>query len=324
MSCRNEEQFGADALQDRDVVRIEELVPSDGKHKSSFVSSSLGGIQSKHGASSAACTGACDEGEKDCSQELNENPSRQLRTLKLRTKRISKDLTSSSQPDDLTGDGGDIVTENPPFLKQNQIMGQPDKSVGSGRSISLYDVHKMEKSHKFKADCEGFDGDMEENALNAIDHCSSGIGFSVAATDDAICRTRSMKMKVTARELNAVNHNFRVKIGHELVGTSKNSGIEVLSDERMSNSKLTVRSRSARNRRGGCHGNDERFSSGWKSNHPIRKLSWLILSKHEEGYRYIPQQGDEVVYLRQVFSNLSLFIVFVSSKFFVSLAPCNC
>jgi hypothetical protein len=33
----------------------------------------------------------------------------------------------------------------------------------------------------------------------------------------------------------------------------------------------------------------------------VKMLSWLMLSEaHEEGCRYIPQLGDEVVYLRQV------------------------
>jgi PH-interacting protein len=31
----------------------------------------------------------------------------------------------------------------------------------------------------------------------------------------------------------------------------------------------------------------------------MSKLSWLMLSEQDEGYRYIPQLGDEVVYLRQ-------------------------
>ncbi|XP_078428519.1 uncharacterized protein LOC144700843 [Wolffia australiana] len=30
-----------------------------------------------------------------------------------------------------------------------------------------------------------------------------------------------------------------------------------------------------------------------------KKASWLLLAEHEEGYRYIPQLGDEVAYLRQ-------------------------
>ncbi|KAL5561007.1 hypothetical protein UlMin_030754 [Ulmus minor] len=35
------------------------------------------------------------------------------------------------------------------------------------------------------------------------------------------------------------------------------------------------------------------------SDHPVGKLPWLMLSEYEESYRYIPQLGDEVVYLRQ-------------------------
>ncbi|KAF3322688.1 bromodomain and WD repeat-containing protein 3-like protein [Carex littledalei] len=36
-----------------------------------------------------------------------------------------------------------------------------------------------------------------------------------------------------------------------------------------------------------------------RRNQPARKLSWLMLLEHEESYRYIPQKGDDVAYLRQ-------------------------
>jgi PH-interacting protein len=94
-------------------------------------------------------------------------------------------------------------------------------------------------------------------------------------------------------------------MGHELVGMSKNAaGDEFLSEEWVSSSKTAVRPRSAKNKRGKYSDNDTRFIRR-ESNQPIRKLSWLSLSKHEDGYRYIPQLGDEVVYLRQVFSLFS-------------------
>ncbi|KAJ6873348.1 hypothetical protein NC651_032276 [Populus alba x Populus x berolinensis] len=88
-------------------------------------------------------------------------------------------------------------------------------------------------------------------------------------------------------------------MGHELVGMSKNAaGDGFLSEEWVSSWKTAVRSRSAKNKRGKYSDNDTRFIRR-ESNQPIRKLSWLSLSKHEDGYRYIPQLGDEVVYLRQ-------------------------
>lgn len=60
----------------------------------------------------------------------------------------------------------------------------------------------------------------------------------------------------------------------------------------------TVGLRSSRNRR---------ESSNFPDTHPLGKqhqtplkYSWLMLLEHEDSYRYIPQLGDEVVYLRQV------------------------
>lgn len=44
------------------------------------------------------------------------------------------------------------------------------------------------------------------------------------------------------------------------------------------------------------------------ANHPVGKLSWLMLSEYEEGYRYIPQLDDEVIYLRQVIYTLLILV----------------
>ncbi|GAB4843025.1 hypothetical protein Ancab_013002 [Ancistrocladus abbreviatus] len=62
-------------------------------------------------------------------------------------------------------------------------------------------------------------------------------------------------------------------------------------------SRMAVGLRSARNRRVN-YVRDTSPVDKRKSNHSQRKFSWLMLSTHE-GSRYIPQLGDEVVYLRQ-------------------------
>ncbi|KAB5527371.1 hypothetical protein DKX38_021218 [Salix brachista] len=231
------------------------------------------------------------------SQELKVDPPPKITRLKIKTKSILKD---SRTVGDLTSNGGDVMSETPSCLGQDKISGVPDRGgEGLGRSISLYDVNKRERTHKARSDLEGFDSAIKENPSPANDHCGSGIDLSEAENGDAICRTRSMKMKATQREPNAQNHSLGVKMGHELVGTSKNAaGDEFLSEEWMSSSKMTVRSRSVKNKKGKYSDNDTRLIRR-ESNQPIRKLSWLSLSKHEDGYRYIPQLGDEVVYLRQ-------------------------
>ena len=81
-------------------------------------------------------------------------------------------------------------------------------------------------------------------------------------------------------------------------------------EKRRSSSRMAVGLRSLRSRR-------ENYSSASEMSrrrppNSMKKMSWLLLSEHEEGYRYIPQLGDEVAYLRQV--NLYLIsLIFYSS-----------
>ncbi|KAJ6849084.1 uncharacterized protein M6B38_271400 [Iris pallida] len=88
------------------------------------------------------------------------------------------------------------------------------------------------------------------------------------------------------------------------MGTKANATTDVVSrreqfplDDWRSSSK-TVGLRSQRNRRESYSCN-QGFMDKRKYEQPGRKLSWLMLVEHEESYRYIPQQGDIVAYLRQ-------------------------
>ncbi|EEF47272.1 WD-repeat protein, putative [Ricinus communis] len=206
-------------------------------------------------------------------QALKDNPPPKIR---LKIKQPSKPRFMR-EVNDLQPDAVDIICKDPSYQEQNLPFGAQGKGEDSSRSISLYD-HIKEQSHKTKDDLEDWDYSVEENASNAMR------------------RTRSMKMKATSREPHYMNLNLRLKVNQDFIETSKDYDIQLLPEERMPNSRMTVRSRSARNRLGN---NDTRYPISIKPSHPIRKLSWLILSKHEGGYRYIPQLGDEVVYLRQ-------------------------
>ncbi|XP_021609928.1 uncharacterized protein LOC110613189 isoform X5 [Manihot esculenta] len=291
---------------DQDSATIEETVPSGVIQSSlTFLSSSLGELQSNCGASAGTCDKAPDGGDENrslsdkCSnldsvearehagvnhcQGLKENPLPKLTKIKMRTRGTlggtPSKIKSMRAVDDLHQDAVGRMSEGPSYLEQNQLLGVRGNDEGSGRSVSLYDVPEREKSHKSIADLEDLNHDVEEDA------------------SDAIHRTRLLKMKETSWESHDdMNHNLRFRVGHELPGTSNINGVELLSEEMMLNSRIAVRSRSARNRR------VDNCSSpliSRKPSQPARKLSWLILSKHEEEYRYIPQLGDEVVYLRQ-------------------------
>ncbi|CAH1454467.1 unnamed protein product [Lactuca virosa] len=79
---------------------------------------------------------------------------------------------------------------------------------------------------------------------------------------------------------------------------STDGGDEVARDEGRLNSRHTVGLRSTRTRRSVDYNRKNR-SPEKKKTHQLTRSSWLMLSTHEEGSRYIPQLGDEVVYFRQ-------------------------
>ncbi|XP_076886134.1 uncharacterized protein LOC143535895 [Bidens hawaiensis] len=101
------------------------------------------------------------------------------------------------------------------------------------------------------------------------------------------------------------NVNFRPV--HEVSGdtsskekSSTDGGEEVPQEEEEDrlNSRHKVGLRSTRSRRPVDYNRLNKSPEKRKS-HQSTRSSWLLLSIHEEGSRYIPQFGDEVVYLRQ-------------------------
>ncbi|WCJ22313.1 WD40/YVTN repeat-like-containing domain Bromodomain [Euphorbia peplus] len=272
--------------------RIEHSVPSGS-------SSPLGDLKSKCGASAVTNHRAqgdrCEDlsGSDKCRkfssaeesefsgsnhrQELKGNPPPKLTRLKIKVgdfQTPSKLMCSGSQ-NGHEENKVDMMNKNASREEQTQLLRVAARDECASRSTCLYDVRDREKSRSYLEDS---DHSEEENVA------------------DAVRRTRSMKMKATSREPNDVKYKKRVKLGRELAGTSHNYGNELPSEERMPNLRITVRSRSARSRQGD---NDLRYMISRKPSPPARKLSWLILSEQEDGYRYIPQLGDDVVYLRQ-------------------------
>ncbi|KAM7275956.1 hypothetical protein ACFE04_017822 [Oxalis oulophora] len=240
--------------------------------------SSLGNQDLKHNAFVASCDGNIKE-EKDwsgpdhcenyilqneatgtnCSDEPKEIPPPKPTKIIIKTNRGSNNPGSSS--------------------KLKIVMGYKTRN-GVG------DV--KQEPYRDKTDFGDF-GDVE--------HRDAEFNFPEATTV-AVHRTRSSKLKASSPQPNARN-------GHETVDTSKK--MEIMHSERgflpgnwNSGSKQAMRPRSVRNRRA-CHNNDNHpsFSGGMEPDQNIGKSSWLMLSEQEEGYRYIPQLGDEVVFLRQ-------------------------
>ncbi|GLU07272.1 hypothetical protein SLE2022_242360 [Rubroshorea leprosula] len=220
--------------------------------------------------------------------ELKENAPIKLTKLRIRTKAISSDLENPSKlkpitvAHDLSIKEGDLISNRASYADQSPDFVVQEKVEGSDRSSS-----QLQHS------------DMEANALNSISNQTEGVA-------NALRRTRSMKMKSITQQPIAWQLNSKGLGHHASVGTSQNAGSssmysrnQLVSEEWMASSKGTMRSRSSRKAQDVYHENKSGFLNERKLNYADRKLSWLMLPEHEEGYRYIPQLGDEVVYFRQ-------------------------
>ncbi|XP_007051094.2 PREDICTED: bromodomain and WD repeat-containing protein 3 isoform X1 [Theobroma cacao] len=306
-------RLGSHAVQDLNRVTMEEFAP-DEVHKSltsEFLSLSdhqLNGSCDKYGNHDSSQTDQV--GSVNQSHESKEITPHKLVKLRIRTKAISGDLGSPSKLKSLTVvhdptcSGGDVRSRDTLSVDHNPGYCMQEIGEGSDRSSSLHLLHSGLNLNKIHGESP-YKDKTDSTGLNAINDHDSEIGFSEAAAD-AVRRTRSMKMKASSQEQHAWNHNLKVRVEHALAGTSTNEDNfsvkaynDIISEEWMSSSKVRERSRTTRTKRGGDPDNNSKFSSGRKSNPSGRKLSWLMLSEQEEGYRYIPQLGDEVVYFRQ-------------------------
>lgn len=148
-----------------------------------------------------------------------------------------------------------------------------------------------------KAYMADYGSGMDEDICNmSFDDCSPGADFPDAETD-FVRRARSMEMKASTCDSDRGNHKLKLRKGDRAVGTSRIS--EGPSSEWTSNGNVTARSRSTRSRQDNFFPEDRGSPDTSQSNFTGRKISWLMLSEHEPGYRYIPQLGDQVVYLVQ-------------------------
>ncbi|XP_062083588.1 uncharacterized protein LOC133789944 isoform X2 [Humulus lupulus] len=226
------------------------------------------------------------------SREFKENAPLNSTKIKIKTKkRILTDPRSPSTlkfvtvKDELTSPRDDSMSEIPPNMEQDTEVGPAGGTRRSSSSLLHY---------KSRSDLERFDGDLEETTSSTKYRRDSMFDFPEAVTDVSR-RTRSFTMKATSRETNTMSISFKARGNHHTAGTSK--GAEEYYTKM--NDQLHKKSRSSRNSQGTSNNYDRNSTAKRISNQPVGKLSWLTLSEYEEGYRYIPQLGDEVVYLRQ-------------------------
>ncbi|KAJ7955210.1 Bromodomain and WD repeat-containing protein [Quillaja saponaria] len=189
---------------------------------------------------------------------------------------------------------------------------QIDKVTSSSReSVELHlqrdkmynVVYRRSKSHRARTNLRGVGGMEASTSHESNSNLNAEISFPKSENEAAHIRECVGKMAATICP-NIVDDNLNLQKGHEYsaIRSGQNgsaNGGHSPHEELGSRSNMTVGLRSTRSRRPSSYVCEVSSINRRKSYQSARKGSWLMLSTHEEGCRYIPQQGDEVAYLRQ-------------------------
>ncbi|KAL8527224.1 hypothetical protein ACS0TY_005197 [Phlomoides rotata] len=148
-------------------------------------------------------------------------------------------------------------------------------------------------------------GDEADNdGPNVSSHNQAAEAESPDLATDSSRRARSLRLKNTFWDTGLAKHNLDKGVDYLPPGTSR--GAERSSKKaavkiQYEGSKYAGRSRSSRDTGEDYYRRDASSLVERNENHMPKKMNWLMLTELEleEGYRYIPQLGDEVVYLRQ-------------------------
>lgn len=259
-------------------------------------------------------------------QEILEGRSRSIIDAVNRNIYMNDDGTSFGSGQKLAGDFTDCteselvagtshshdVKDNPrpkPIKLRIKSKSNSNPSLHFDRSIKTSDaVFSSDRSRNNQGDFNGNIGASTSN--NSNDNRDAGAKQCEGAPQ-VMSKTRSLRLKGPLHEKNDINHTFMAREGNLQAGTSgnaKNTFNNPQSDEWMSNLKTFARPRSTRIKRSIDNNNDNHLLTVRNSKSSLRKSNWLLLSEQEEGYRYIPQLGDVVVYLRQVSRSTFFFV----------------
>ncbi|KAL5983563.1 hypothetical protein ACLOJK_017651 [Asimina triloba] len=237
-------------------------------------------------------------------QKVEERSKPIARKLKIVSKRISKESQSpsTSKPNTVAlvqaeHDQTVGVLEEDSNDEPVQEMVHDSKRLHSYSINVENSVYGRSKSYQLGKNPEMDIYGLEESTSNDDDVMETG--YTESLTDGA-CRRRSTGMKVTTHEQNPSIGKFSIRNGHGILGASRNVERYSLNGHKEQNpgSSAAVGLRSSRNRRENHYDNDLNPRDRRKTHH-LSRTTWLMLTEHEESYRYIPQKGDEVVYVRQ-------------------------
>ncbi|KAI4371378.1 hypothetical protein MLD38_019620 [Melastoma candidum] len=168
-------------------------------------------------------------------------------------------------------------------------------------------VYRRLRLNRNKGNLHGDNNGVGESTSNP-DNQSFGVRVDMDGSPDGSHNPHSTRLKLRIQRdvISSGNNNLNGRPWDEsddqIMGLDRDieNGRGSPPDEMRSDSRVRVGLRSARVRRASCHLQETSPAEKRKSNPSSnRKRSWLLLTSQEEGSRYIPQHGDEVVYLRQ-------------------------
>ncbi|KAL9227629.1 hypothetical protein vseg_003297 [Gypsophila vaccaria] len=172
-----------------------------------------------------------------------------------------------------------LIQEKAPTLK---LITGVKKSTSPSASTSLPKAY------------EASYGSSEENISSTSYHDQSPSSDYSDDETDMVRRTRSMELKASTRDPDRRIYKLKLRKGENSMGTSRTS--QNPSRDWMLNTDASTKSRSTRSTLDTFY---ERDHDPQETSLSTRKITWLMLSEHEPGYRYIPQLGDQVAYLTQ-------------------------
>lgn len=172
-------------------------------------------------------------------------------------------------------------------------------------------VYRRSRSHRGSNNLGvDIDGKGRSTADLSNNVRSAGVDFHEGSSVGA-CRTRSMVSKVSTHSPNTISDDPKLNKFRSNPNSTSNRRL-LLHEECETSSRVTVGLRSNRTRRGSPYVSDTGSVDRRKPHKSSKRRTWLMLTTHEKGYRYIPQLGDEVVYLRQVsFFRTCSILIFV-------------
>ncbi|CAN4112793.1 unnamed protein product [Withania somnifera] len=215
--------------------------------------------------------------------EVDLKPRVKPNIIKIKSKKMSREPQAHSEfnlpTDAYCGDESSSKIFS--HLEQNQVSETGNDPDGFGQilhwGVLMDDTIGRNKSRESRS-----------SLCSSHDICSE---FPHAATD-AARRKRSLRFTATSRDAAFGKDKLKIRESHVAVGSSRNA--EKLTKKVTDSPPLGwtssnfIKCRSSRNSKEGSSRDKNVFSSGISSN-----------EAHEEGYRFIPQLGDEVVYFRQ-------------------------